>query len=118
VVRGFEGASWSLVGIFLFFFSVAGFFMMDYSQRQKINSYSMSSVILFIVSFLVYSVWFSFESLFNDPLALIVEVGFPVAGLLTAFKGKGNMKVVGILGNIFVLAFIVIIPVVSTLFWN
>ena len=118
VVRGFEGASWSLVGIFLFFFSLAGFFMLEFPQKQNINSYSMSSVIIFIFSFLVYSVWFSLENLFNDSLALIVGVGFPIVGLLIAFKGKGKMKTVGIIGNVFVLAFTVIIPAVSTLFWN
>jgi hypothetical protein len=118
VVRGFEGGMFLILSIFLILFAIAGFFMVGYSQGQKINNYSMSSVILFVVSFLIYSMWFSFESLFNDPLALIIGIGFPVAGLLIAFRGKGKLKVVGILGNIFVITFIVIIPVASTLFWN
>lgn len=78
----------------------------------------MASVGLFIISIVVYGSWFFNESAYNRKGVLLLAVLLPVIGLITAFKARGFLKAVGILGNTLVLLGVVIIPAASTLFWN
>lgn len=78
----------------------------------------MVSVGLFAISIIVYGAWFFNESAYDGKGVLLLAVLLPVIGLITAFKAKGFLKAVGILGNSLVLLLAVIIPAASTLFWN
>lgn len=76
------------------------------------------SIALFLISLLVFGVWFFDEQALNGTFAMIVAIIFPIIGLFTAFKSKGALKIIGVFGNAFVLTFSVVLPALSTLFWN
>ncbi|WP_050615044.1 hypothetical protein [Bacillus testis] len=76
------------------------------------------SIVAFLISLLVYSVWFFNEDLFSKS-AMIIAVILPIIGIITAlYTKKKSLKIVGLLGNSFVLFWAVVLPFASTLFWN
>lgn len=76
------------------------------------------SIVLFLISLMVYAVWFFNEDLFSKS-AMIIAVLLPIIGIITAFfTKKKSLKIVGLLGNSLVLLWAVVIPFASTLFWN
>jgi hypothetical protein len=79
------------------------------------------SVVMFLVSILVLgsALFTNNGNPYSGTVMIAICVILPIIGLFTAFKSnKGTLKVVGIIGNLIVLLFSVIIPFVSTLFWN
>lgn len=76
------------------------------------------SVLLFVVSALVYVISMFITDLFSGPAMILLAIVIPIIGLTLAFRGKGGLKTVGIIGNSLVLLIAGIIPAVSTLFWN
>lgn len=86
---------------------------------MEMKKLGFTSVGLFIVSILVFGIWFFNENAINEKFAMAVAIIFPIIGLFTAFKAnKGALKLVGIAGNLLVLIFAVVIPAASRLFWN
>lgn len=85
-------------------------------MRQK---FALISVLIFVISALVYFVsMFITDDLFSGTVMIMIAIGLPIIGLVLAFKGKGVLKAVAIVGNILVLLIAGIIPVISTIFWN
>jgi len=79
------------------------------------------SVVIFIISMLVlgFSLFATNGDLFSGPVMITICVILPIIGLISALKSKkGVLKVFGIVGNLLILLFSVVIPFVSTLFWN
>lgn len=76
------------------------------------------------ITFFVISVLFYFISMYvtGDVLpggvSILLMIILPIVGLVLAFKAKGGIKVIGILGNSLVLLLAVVIPSVSSVFWN
>ncbi|MFK8793163.1 hypothetical protein [Planococcus plakortidis] len=76
------------------------------------------SISAFLISLAVYAAWFFNENLFSNS-AMIVAVLLPLIGIVAAvFAKNGFLKALGFTGNSFVLILVVIIPFISTLFWN
>ncbi|WLR41612.1 hypothetical protein LC087_12060 [Bacillus carboniphilus] len=75
---------------------------------------------IFLMSLLVYaSEFFTDEDLFPGPLLMFSVTILPVIGLVASLKSKGIIKVIGIIGNSFILVWAVILPtIVTTFFWN
>lgn len=76
------------------------------------------SIAAFLISLAVYTIWFFNGDLFSKSV-MILAIALPIIGLITALKTKKrSFKIVGLVGNAFVLLWAVVIPFVSTLFWN
>ncbi|MGP1908027.1 hypothetical protein ACTSEZ_07630 [Metabacillus sp. JX24] len=76
------------------------------------------SITAFLISLIVYASWFFNEDLFSNSAMIIAGV-LPIIGIITALLTKiTSLKVAGLVGNSFVLLWAVVIPIVSTLFWN
>ncbi len=82
------------------------------------NKFNLVSVSLFAISLFVFCIWFFNEEALNDTLVMVTSIGFPIIGLLIALKGKGALKIVGVIGNTLILVVSIIIPAISLLFWN
>lgn len=93
-----------------------------YFEHEKVmdmKSLGNVSVVIFVISILSYGGWFFEESMFSRSIIILLSVVLPAIGLVTAFLSKrGVLRIVGIIGNITVLMFSVILPAVSMLFWN
>lgn len=77
-----------------------------------------TSVAAFLISLAVYIVWFFNENLFSNSV-MIVAVVLPLIGIVAALFAKNrSLKVVGLLGNSLVLLLAVVLPLISTLFWQ
>jgi hypothetical protein len=76
------------------------------------------SVAAFVISLMVYANWFYNEDLFSNSAMIIAGV-LSIIGIITAFFTKiKTLKIVGLVGNLLVLLWAVIIPVTLPLFWN
>lgn len=76
------------------------------------------SIAAFLISLAVYTIWFFNGDLFSKSV-MILAIALPIIGLITALKTKKrSLKIVGLVGNAFVLLWAIVIPFVSTLFWN
>lgn len=76
------------------------------------------TVAAFLISLIVYAVWFLNEDLFSKSV-MIIAVALPVIGIITALlTKKKSIKVVGLVGNSLVLLWAFFIPLASTFFWN
>lgn len=86
---------------------------------MSLKKLSVLSVGIFLISIIIFGIWFFDESAFSDPVIIFFSVILPVIGLTAAFLSKkGALKIVGFVGNLVVLLFSVILPAASTLFWN
>jgi hypothetical protein len=85
---------------------------------MHMRKFGLISVTAFLISLMVYGAWFFNEDLFPKS-AMVIAVVLPIIGIITAFFTKKNsLKITGLLGNLFVLLWAVVIPFASTLFWN
>lgn len=76
------------------------------------------SIVAFIISLMVYVAWFFNENLFSNS-AMIIAIVLPIIGIISALlTKKKTLKIVGLVGNSFVLLWAVVIPFASILFWN
>lgn len=83
---------------------------------QKIG---LISVLIFFVSTFIYLVsMFSASDLFSGQLMIFFSIILPIIGFMLAFKARGVLKKVGIIGNLAVLFVAGFIPIVASLFWN
>jgi uncharacterized membrane protein YqjE len=74
------------------------------------------SIAAFLISLTVYVVWFFNEDLFSKSAVIIVVV-LPIIGIITALlTKKKSLKIVGLIGNSFVLLWAVVIPFASLYF--
>ncbi|SFC95011.1 hypothetical protein SAMN05443252_109104 [Bacillus sp. OV322] len=82
---------------------------------------SLISIVAFLVSVFVLgrSLLTTSGDLFSGPVMIAICIILPIIGLLAALiSNKGALKFIGITGNSLILLFSVIVPAVSTLFWN
>ncbi|OIK08325.1 hypothetical protein [Bacillus sp. MUM 13] len=82
---------------------------------------SLISIVAFLVSVIVLgrSLLTTSGDLFSGPVMIAICIILPIIGLLAALiSNKGALKLIGITGNSLVLLFSVIVPAVTTLFWN
>lgn len=80
--------------------------------------YGVISIAAFLISLGVYTTWFFNEDLFSKSV-MIIAIALPIIGIITALlTKKKSLKIVGLVGNAFVLLWAVVIPFASTLFWN
>lgn len=85
---------------------------------MNMRKFGIISVAAFFISLIVYATWFFNEDLFSKS-AMILVVVLPFIGIITAFFSENkSLKIVGLLGNSLILLWAVVIPFVSTLFWN
>ncbi|MFC0190113.1 hypothetical protein ACFFJY_17590 [Fictibacillus aquaticus] len=85
------------------------------------KKYGLASIIFFLISALFYAavMFGNLDDLFPGSVTIAVAVILPVAGLITSIlSSKGAMRTIGLVGNLVVLFFSVIIPAASLLFWN
>jgi hypothetical protein len=85
----------------------------------KMKQYGLMSVLFFLAAFSVYFIsMFITGDLFSGKAMILIVIVLPIIGLVLGFKGKGGFKTFGIIGNSLILLISVVIPLVSTLFWN
>ncbi|MGX1193434.1 hypothetical protein [Metabacillus sp. SLBN-84] len=76
------------------------------------------SITAFLISLILYASWFFNEDLFSNSAMIIAGV-LPIIGIITALLTQiASLKIAGLVGNSFVLLWVVVIPIASTLFWN
>ncbi|MEK3808473.1 hypothetical protein MHB63_18285 [Bacillus sp. FSL H8-0547] len=76
------------------------------------------SITAFLISLILYASWFFNEDLFSNSAMIIAGV-LPIIGIITALLTQiTSLKIAGLVGNSFVLLWVVVIPIASTLFWN
>ncbi|WP_419881578.1 hypothetical protein ACN6MY_19025 [Peribacillus sp. B-H-3] len=79
------------------------------------------SVVAFIVSVIVTasSLFTASGDPFPGPVMIAICIILPIIGLLAALiSNKGALKFIGFTGNLLILLLSVVVPAVSTLFWN
>ncbi|MGF3104594.1 hypothetical protein [Rossellomorea sp. DUT-2] len=83
------------------------------------KKYGLLSVLFFLAGFSVYFIsMFLTGDLFSGKVMIMIVIVLPVIGLILGLKGKGGFKTFGIIGNSFILLLSVVVPLVSTFFWN
>lgn len=99
-------------------------FMVIFNTKRKggsMKKLSLISIVAFLVSVFVLgrSLLTTSGDLFSGPVMIAICIILPIIGLLAALiSNKGALKFIGITGNSLILLFSVIVPAVSTLFWN
>ncbi|MFC7373441.1 hypothetical protein ACFQPF_17510 [Fictibacillus iocasae] len=85
------------------------------------KKFGVVSVGIFLMSAVIYTLslfWNIGASIPGSVMIALVMI-LPVIGLITAFlSNKGATRTIGLIGNIIVLFFTVILPASSMLFWN
>gem|GEM_PF-2535960 len=86
---------------------------------MKQNFYSVGSFIIFFISFVAYILAFFMNFPFPNALSILFLWFFPIIGIIFGFIGKkGFFKISGLIGNIVIFIIVVVIPFVTSFFWN
>ncbi|MGF7535319.1 hypothetical protein AAGG74_16845 [Bacillus mexicanus] len=83
------------------------------------KNYGVISVLLFLISLIVFGISFFSGDLFSGPVMIFFSIVIPLIGFIMAFLSKNTgLRIVGIVGNAIILIVAGVIPAISTMFWN
>lgn len=86
---------------------------------MKQNYYSVGSFTIFFVSSVAYILAFFMSIPFPNTLSIILLWLFPIIGIIFGCLGKkGFLKICGLIGNVLLFILMVVIPFVTSFFWN
>lgn len=86
---------------------------------MKLNFFGAGSFVISIISLMTYILVFFIHVSIPNTLSVILLWLLPLIGITFGFLGKkGFFQISGLIGNILIFLFTVVVPFITSFFWN